>query len=84
MIEHRFEVQARLEDGMIERGIHGSALQLVTVCLSDDGVEVSDEFGEPIVTAPVVSYVRPHDARKLAFELLELAELAEWRTEELA
>jgi len=29
----------------------------------------------------VVSHLRPSEARAIAFELLELAELAEWRTE---
>jgi hypothetical protein len=37
MIEHRFEIQARLESGMSERRVDGSALQLVTVCLCDEG-----------------------------------------------
>jgi hypothetical protein len=81
MIEHRFEAQARVEDGMTEGRIDGSALQLVTVCLSDGSGEVSDERGEPVTRARVVSYLRPSEARELAFELLELAELAEQRTE---
>jgi hypothetical protein len=34
---HRWEAQARLEDGMCEGLVDASALQLVTVCLSDDG-----------------------------------------------
>lgn len=79
MTLHRFAAQARLEDGMCESRLDGSPLQLVTVCLSDDGVEVADERGEPVVTAPVVSHLRPSAARALAFELLELAELAERR-----
>jgi hypothetical protein len=67
---------------MTEGRIDGSALQLVTVCMSDDGVEVSDELGQPVVPAPaVVSYLRPSEARALAFELLELAELADRRSE---
>jgi hypothetical protein len=83
MIEHRWEARARLEDGMTERLPGGSVLQLVTVCLSDDGAgEVGDELGRPVKRAPVVSHLRPDDARSLAFELLELAELAERRTEE--
>ena len=46
---HRWEAQARVEDGMTEGRVDGSALQLVTVCLSDDGAgEVSDELGEPV------------------------------------
>jgi hypothetical protein len=81
MIEHRFEIQARLEDRMSERRIDGSALQLVTVCLSDEGGEVSDVNGEPVLRPPVVSYLRPGEARELAFCLLELAAVAERRTE---
>ncbi len=81
MTEHRFETQARVEDGMTEGRVDGSALQLVTVCLSDGSGEVSNELGELATRAPVVSYLRPSEARELAFELLELAELAERRTE---
>ena len=82
MTEHRFEIQARLESGMTERRVDGGALQLVTVCLSDEGAsEVSDANGEPLLRPPVVSYLRPGEARELAFCLLELAELAERPTE---
>jgi hypothetical protein len=71
MIEHRFETLARVEDGMTERRVDGSALQLVTVCLSDEGAgEVSDVNGEPLLRPPVVSYLRPGEARELAFCLL--------------
>ena len=69
------------EDGITEGRIDGSALQLVTVCLSDETGGVSDEFGEPITRVPIVSYLRPSEARELAFCLLELAELADRRTE---
>jgi hypothetical protein len=83
MTWQRLEVQACLEDGMTEGRVDGSALQLVTVCLSDEGAgEVSDALGRPVAPAPpVVSYLRPGEARELAFCLLELAELAEWRSE---
>jgi hypothetical protein len=69
---------------MCEGRVDGGALQLVTVCLSDDGVgEVSDELGRSVAPAPpVVSYLRPSEARALAFELLELAELADCRSVE--
>jgi len=68
---------------MSEGRIDGSALQLVTVCLSDEGAgEVSDEQGRPVAPAPpVVSHLRPSEARELAFCLLELAELCERRSE---
>jgi hypothetical protein len=83
MIEHRWEIKARLEEGMTEGRIDGSALQLVTVCLCDEGAgEISDAQGRPVAPgAPVVSYVRPDEARDLAFCLLALAELAERVTE---
>jgi len=82
MIEHRWEARARLEDGMTEARVGGGVLQLVTVCLSDDGAgEVSDVQGRPVKRAPVVTHLRPSDARELAFELLELAELADYRSE---
>ncbi|MEO9121275.1 MAG: hypothetical protein ABI355_19590 [Solirubrobacteraceae bacterium] len=68
---------------MTEGRIDGSALQLVTICLSDDGAgEISDQLREPVVPAPpVVSHLRPSDARALTFCLLELAELADRRSE---
>jgi hypothetical protein len=68
---------------MTEGLVGGGALQLVTVCLSDDGSgEISDEQGRPVVPAPsVVSYLRPSEARALAFELLGLAEHAERRSD---
>ncbi len=80
---HRFQTRARLQDGMAERVV-GGVVQLVTVCLSDDGVgEISDRLGRPVAPAPqVLSHLRPSEARALAFELLELAELAECRSEE--
>jgi len=81
---HRSQTQARLENGMTEGLAGGGSLQLVTVCLSDDGVgEISGDQGRPLAPAPpVVSYLRPSEARTLAFELLQLAELAERRSEE--
>lgn len=81
---HRWEAQAGLEDGMREGLVDGSALQLVTVWLSDDGAgEISDELGEPVAPAPpAVSHLRPSEARELAFCLLELAELADRRSQE--
>ncbi len=81
MIEHRWEARARLEDGMTEARVGGGSLALVTVCLSDDEAgELADERGRPVKRAPVVSHLRPDDARELAFCLLELAELADRRS----
>ncbi|MGH2745260.1 MAG: hypothetical protein ACREX8_12830 [Gammaproteobacteria bacterium] len=80
MSEHRFEWEARLEDGMAEAMIGGRALQLVTLCLFD-GPDVVTNRGAPLVSVPVVSHLRPEEARELAFELLCLAESAERRGE---
>jgi hypothetical protein len=71
----------RLEDGVTEGRVDGNALQLVSVRLLD-GFGVCDELGERVPPRPpVVSHLRPSEARALAFELLELAELAERRSE---
>jgi hypothetical protein len=78
--EHRLEIRARLEHGMAERRLDRGALQLVTVCLFD-GPGVVTDLGEPVNSAPVVSHLRPEEARELAFELLALAELAERQAE---
>lgn len=81
MIEHRWEARAHLENGMCEGRLDGSALQLVTVCLLDE-FGVAGEQGEAIPPrVPVVSYLRPSEARALAFELLELAEFADRQSE---
>jgi hypothetical protein len=81
---HRWEAQARLEDGMREGLVAGSAVQLVPVCRSVVGAgESSDVLGVPVAPAPpAVSHLRPSEARELAFCLLELAELADRRSQE--
>ena len=82
MSEYRWEARARL-DGMTESRVAGGSLQLVTVCLSNDRAgELCDERGRPLAPAPpVLTHLRPSEARELAFCLLELAELAERRSE---
>ena len=82
MSEYRWEALAWL-DGMTEGVVGGGRLQLVTVCLTDEDVgELCDEHGRPVAPTPeVVTHLRPSDARELAFCLLELAELAEHRSE---
>jgi hypothetical protein len=81
MSEYRCRALARL-DGMTEGRVVGGSLELVTVCLSDDAGELCDEHGRPVAPVPeVVTHLRPSDARELAFCLLELAELAEQRSE---
>ena len=80
---YRWEAQALLEDGMTEGRIGGGSLQLVTVCLTDERAgEICDAQGTPLAPEPpVLTHLRPGEARELAFCLLELAELAERRSE---
>jgi hypothetical protein len=82
MSEYREQVLARL-DGMTLGRVGGGCLQLVTVCLTDEGAgEISDEHGRPLEpTVPVLAHLRPEEARELAFRLLELAELADRHSE---
>jgi hypothetical protein len=82
MIEYRERVQARLDGRTLSR-VGGSGLELVTVCLTDeDAGELSDEHGRLLApTAPALAYLRPDEARALAFCLLELAEVTEQRSE---
>ena len=79
---HRFQAEARL-DGATEGSVGGGTLELVTLGLSDEGVgELTDELGQVVAPEPpVLTRLRPSDARGLAFCLLELAELAERRSE---
>ena len=78
MSEYRERVLARLDGRTLSR-VGGGGLQLVTVCLTDEGTgEICDEHGQPLPpTSPVLAYLRPDEARELAFCLLEVAELAE-------
>jgi hypothetical protein len=82
MSEYREQVLARLDGRTLGR-VGGGSLQLVTVCLSDEGAgEICDEHGRPLEPAPpVLAYLRPDEARELAFGLLELAEFADLRSE---
>jgi hypothetical protein len=82
MSEYREQALARLDGRTLGR-VGGGSLELVTVCLTDEGAgEISDEHGRPLEpTSPVLAYLRPSEARELAFGLLELAELAERRSE---
>jgi hypothetical protein len=81
MIEYRERVLARLDGRTLSR-VGGGGLQLVTVCLTDeDAGEICDEHGRVVdPPAPVLAYLRPDEARELAFRLLEVAELAERRS----
>lgn len=82
MSEYREQALARL-DGWTMGRVGGGSLQMVTVCLTDEGAgEISDEYGQPLPpTVPVLAHLRPDEARALAFGLLELAELADRRSE---
>jgi hypothetical protein len=82
MSEYREQVLTRLDGRTLGR-VGGGFLQLVTVCLTDEGAgEFSDQHGRPLEpTVPVLAHLRPDEARELAFLLLELAELAERRSE---
>jgi hypothetical protein len=82
MIEYRERALARLDGRTLGR-VGGGGMQLVTVCLTDEGVgEICDEHGRVAdPPAPVLAYLRPDEARRLAFCLLEVAELAEHRSE---
>jgi hypothetical protein len=81
MIEYRWQARARLDGRTLSR-VGGGSLQQVTVCLSDDDVgELCDEHGRVVEPPPpVVTHLRPEEARELAFCLLELAEVAEQRS----
>jgi hypothetical protein len=83
MIEYRERVLARLDGRTLGR-VGGGCLQLVTVCLTDEGAgEICDEHGRVVdPPPPVLAFLRPDEARELASRLLEVAELAE-RTSEL-
>lgn len=82
MSEYRWEAQPRLERGASQLDPGGLPLQLVTIGLLPVE-EASRERGEPVRRAPVLWDLRACEARKLAFRLLELAELADRRSEEL-
>jgi len=82
MIEYRERVLARLDGRTLGR-VGGGGLQLVTVCLTDEGAgEIGDQHGRVVdPSPPVLAYLRPAEARELAFCLLELAEVTEQRSE---
>lgn len=82
MSGYRERALARLDGRTLGR-VGGGCLQLVTICLTDEETgEISDEHGRSVEPAqPVLAYVRPDEARELAFALLGLAELADRRSE---
>jgi hypothetical protein len=79
---HRFEIQVRLEGGVTERRVDGSALQLgdgpLDRCGSGRGQRRAGAAGGARAAGGQSYLGRP--ARDLALCLLELAELAERRS----
>jgi hypothetical protein len=80
--EYRWEARPRVEQGTSQWDASGLPLQLVTIGLLATE-EIAGERGEPVKRAPVLWDLRASEARELAFELLELAELADRRSEEM-
>lgn len=80
MSEYRWE--PRMERGTAQLDASGLPLQLVTIGLLP-AEEIASEQDEPVKRAPVLWDLRPSEARELAFCLLELAELADHRSEEM-
>ncbi|MCA1679395.1 MAG: hypothetical protein LC790_03535 [Actinobacteria bacterium] len=78
---HRFEATAQIEPGQTEARIDRSAIQLVTVALTDAG-PVLDGEGREHTEPDVVCHLRPGEARELAFSLLSLAEHADRLSDE--
>ena len=81
MSEYRWECQPRLERGVTQWDASGLPVQLVRIGLLPEAT--TDERSEPLKRAAVLWDLLPHEARELGSALLELAELAERRTEEL-
>jgi hypothetical protein len=81
MTQYRCQARARLDGRTLSR-VGGGSVHQVTVCLSDDDVgELRDEHGQVVEPPPpVVTHLRPSEARELAFCLVELAEVAEQRS----
>ena len=77
MREHRWDITAAIEPGQTECRIDGTALQHVSVILSDSPPDDPGVDWAPAVMATL----RPNQARELAFCLLELAEQAEQASE---
>ncbi|MGH2872481.1 MAG: hypothetical protein ACRDL5_08465 [Solirubrobacteraceae bacterium] len=82
MSEYREQALAWLDGRTLSR-VGCGGLELVTVCLTDDlAEERCDDLGRSLEpTAQVLAYLRPDEARELAFGLLELAEHADRRSE---
>jgi hypothetical protein len=79
MAMHRYEIDAAAGPAR-ETVIGGSGL-LVRVRLFDGPGVVNAITGEPADNEDVYTDLRPREARELAFQLLCLAEQAEWITE---
>jgi hypothetical protein len=76
MRQHHWDIAAEIEPGQTEGRVDGSALQLVTVIMSDPPPD--PDVHPPVRRQlPAAVTLRPTEARELAFRLLELAEHAE-------
>lgn len=81
MALHRAEIDTTA--GPSREGIlYGRAMLLVRVRLFDGPGVVDGATGEPVGEEDVYTDLRPEDARRLAFRLLEEAEHAERITEQ--
>jgi hypothetical protein len=78
--EYRWEAQPRVDRGVTRWNASGLPVQLVTIGLLPEAS--SDERSEPLKRTPVLWDLHPREARELALRLLELAELAERRSQE--
>lgn len=81
MGSHRFEIDATAGPAR-ERVLYGRAMLLVRVRLSDGPGAVDGLTGQPAGEQEVYTDLRPEQARRLAFGLLECAEQAERLTEQ--
>jgi hypothetical protein len=74
MTDYRHEIGALIDPGQTELLPHGSLLQLVSVIMTNH--RPIDEHSPPW-QPPAAVTLRPDEARRLARELLELAEHAD-------
>jgi hypothetical protein len=79
MSGYRFEIDAQAGPAR-EAILYGRAIMLVRVSLFDGPGVISTDTGQPCPQEEVFTYLRPEDARSLAFTLLSAAEEAERQT----
>ena len=74
MTDYRYEIHARIDPEQTELLPHGSLLQHVSVIMTDP--PQADEHASPWLPPAAVT-LRPDEARRLAGELLDLADKAQ-------